>query len=55
MQEFVWVVKVDGDCPNAVWQKGAVQSVMEDILEPLMAFTAAQGGIVTQRRMFQIV
>lgn len=51
MQEFVWVVKEEGECPNAVWQKGVVQSVREDILEPLMAFSAAQGGKVTQQRI----
>lgn len=32
------------ECTNAEWQKGAVQSVMEYILEPLMVFSAGWGG-----------
>lgn len=41
-----WVVNLTqhAECPNAEWQKGAVQSVMEYILEPLMVFSAGWGG-----------
>ncbi len=58
--EFLWVVDLTegADCPNAVWQKGTVQSVMEDILEPVMVFAAGQGGTVTQwrkARLFKIL
>ena len=40
----------EADFLNAEWQKGTVQSVMEDILEALMELSAGHGGTVTQWR-----
>lgn len=49
-REFPWRMDLTegADFSNAVWKKGTVQSVMEDILETLRVFSAGQEGIVTQ-------